>query len=381
LAGHTTENAGTYHMACAGADIWNRADEGHFKGRLDSGDIEVVVKVEEIAPITDSWAKAGIMLRSSYDGDATTAFGLLSGTNGVAFHTRVSKGNSMTMPGGNYNAGQRSSWLKLSKIGSLVSFYYSSDGETWTKRAEEDVFFPEDQFYVGLACTSHRTNDIAEATFSGYDVTRYLAPTTSPTVSSAPTAWEPNVNIGESLRSGEYWADVGGGIEKIRGGGSGIWGSNDSFFFHSYQRANTDFVMTAFVHGFGTGEQFAKGGLMIRGDDSSDASNAFVGAMGGYKGIGFQSRQSSGASTVHHGTHWVSSNKAWVKLIKIGDTVEALYRTESQEDWTSLGVKPVDLSRSSTVQVGYAVTAGNEANSWNYADLYMTNYSIDSIEN
>jgi len=378
LDGATTLNDDdTYHMTCGGADIWGWKDEGHFKSRPETGDIEVVVRVDEIAPITDGWAKAGVMLRSNYDDDAVTVFGLLSGTNGVALHTRISKGNYMTMPGGNYDLNQKNSWLKLTKIGSLMSFYYSDDGVTWTKRAEENVFFPEDEFRVGLACTSHKTSKLTEATFSNYEVTRYAAPTGSPTVSSAPTAWDADKDIGEPLRSGEYWADVGSGVTKLRGGGSGIWGSNDSFFFHSNQRVNDAFTMTAYVHGFGSGEAFAKGGIMIRTDDSSDASNVFIGAMGGYKGIGFQSRQSAGAATVHHGTHWVSSNKAWIKLIKTGDVIEALYRTDSEEEWNSLGTKSVDFAASRTLQVGYAVTVGNEDNSWNYADLYMKNFSVE----
>ena len=125
------------------------------------------------------------------------------------------------------------------------------------------------------------------------------------------------------------------------------------------------------------GEAFAKGGIMIRTDDSSDASNVFIGAMGGYKGIGFQSRQSAGAATVHHGTHWVSSNKAWIKLIKTGDVIEALYRTDSEEEWNSLGTKSVDFAGSRTLQVWYAVTVVNEDNSWNYAYLYMENFSVE----
>lgn len=364
-------------MACGGSDIWGWADEGHFKSKPESGDLEVTVHVDDIAPITNSWAKVGVMLRSNYDDDAVTVFGLLSGTNGVALHTRLSKGNHMTMPGGNYDTNQESSWLKLVKIGSEVSFYYSDDGVDWTFHRAEHVFFPEDQFLVGLACTSHDSSRLTEATFSNYDVTKYAAPTASPTVSSAPTAWDADKNIGEPLRSGEYWADVGNGVSKIRAGGSGIWGTKDSFFFHADQRENDDFTMTAYISGFGSGEAFAKGGLMIRDGDSANASNVFIGAMGNYKGIGFQSRLSTGAETVHHGTHWVSSNRAWVKLIKTGNAIEALYRTDSDEEWISLGTQSLDLNGAATVEVGYAVTVGNEENSGNYADLYIQNYSVE----
>lgn len=377
LKGATSESDGVYHMTCGGTDIWGNRDEGHFKARPEYGDIDVVVHVDEIAPITNDWAKAGIMLRSSFDDDATTAFGLLSGRNGVAMHARVSKGNYMTAPGGKYDLDQTSSWLKLSKIGSLITFSYSVDGENWIQQGEENVFFPEDQFFVGLACTSHNPGDLTEATFSSYEVTRYFAPTASPSASSAPTAWDANKDIGAPLRSGEYTLDSGTGVEKVRGGGSGIWGSNDSFFFHSYQRENDDFTMTAFLEGFGTGHQFAKGGLMIRCDVSADASNAMIGAMGGYKGIGFQSRPSAGEKTIHHGTHWVNGNKAWVQLIKAGNTTEARYRTETEEEWTSLGTKAIDCAGGETVQVGYAVTVGNEDNAWNYADLYVKSYTIE----
>ena len=374
LQGSTTENDGAYHMTCGGTDIWGRNDQGHFMSRKEHGDIEVVVHVDEIAPITNAWAKAGIMVRSNYDDDSMTAFGLLSGTNGVAFHTRLSKGNYMTMPGGNHDLDQTASWLKLSKIGSLVSFYYSEDGETWVKQGEENIFFAEDVFSVGLACTSHNTYDLAEATFSSFQVTRYAAPTASPTVSSAPTAWDANEDIGEPLRNGEYNPEDGNGVEKIQGGGSGIWGTNDSFFFHAYQHANDDFTVTAFVR-FTSWERMAKGGIMIRGDGSAGASNVLIGGMGSYNGIGFQSRSSAGEATVHHGTHWVNGNKAWVRLIKTGGLIEALYRPEDEEEWMSLGTKAVDFT-GATVQVGYAVTVGKEDN-WALADLYANDYLIE----
>eukprot|EP00573_Skeletonema_grethae_P005126 CAMPEP_0201696956 /NCGR_PEP_ID=MMETSP0578-20130828/8801_1 /ASSEMBLY_ACC=CAM_ASM_000663 /TAXON_ID=267565 /ORGANISM="Skeletonema grethea, Strain CCMP 1804" /LENGTH=943 /DNA_ID=CAMNT_0048182993 /DNA_START=81 /DNA_END=2912 /DNA_ORIENTATION=- len=374
MEGSVTENDGVYHMTCGGSDIWGWRDEGHFKSRPASGDIEVVVRVDEIAPIYDGWAKSGVMLRSNYDDNAVTAFGLLSGHNGVALHTRVSKGNYMQMPGGNYDLNQKNSWLKLVKIGSLISFYSSDDGENWTLRSQENVFFPEDQFLVGLACTSHSSSRLSETTFSNFSVTSYAAPTGAPTVSAAPTAWEADKDIGEPVREGEYWADVGGGITKIRAGGSGIWGTNDSFFSHFYQRVNDDFTVTAYVHGFGSGTTFAKGGLMIRDGSSPDATNVFIGAMGAYKGIGFQSRESTGAPTVHHGTHWVSSNQAWIKLIKTGDVVQGLYSTDGAE-WTSLGTK--SFTGAEKILVGYAATVGNEENSWNYADLYIKDYSIE----
>jgi len=372
MEGSTTENDGVYHMTCGGSDIWGWGDEGHYKSRPASGDIEVVVRVDEIAPIYNEWAKSGVMLRSNYDDNAITAFGLLSGTNGVALQTRASKGNYMTMPGGKYDLNQKNSWLKLVKIGSLISFSYSNDGVNWTLRSQENVFFPEDQFLVGLACTSHYSGRLSETTFSNFSVTSYAAPTGAPTVSTAPTAFDSDKDIGEPVRAGQYWADVGGGISKLRAGGSGIWGSNDSFFSHFNQRMNDDFTMTAYVNGFSSYEPFAKGGLMIRDGDSPDATNVFIGAMGAYKGIGFQSRASPGAKTVHHGTHWVSSNKAWIKLIKTGDTVQALYSTDGDE-WTSLGTK--SFTGSDKIQVGYAATHGKDDSG--YADLYIKNYSIE----
>jgi hypothetical protein len=374
--GSTTENDGTYHMLCGGSDIWGTKDEGHYKARLESGDIDVVVRVDSISPITDGWAKAGIMLRSSYDNDAVTAFALLSGENGVGFHTRVSKGNSMTMPGDKFDQDQTSSWVKLQKIGAHITFSYSDDGVVWTKRAEDTVFFPDDKFFVGLACTSHRSDKVTEATFSNYEVIRYEAPTASPTVSSAPTLWDANENIGEPLRDGEYWPADANGVEKIRGSGTGIWGTTDSFFYHAYQRPSNDFTVTTFISGFGSSQVFARGGIMIRDDSSDGASNAFIGAMGNYRGIGFQTRDSAGEETVHHNGHYVPSNKAWVKLIKTGNNIDALYRTESQEEWTSLGSKTVNFS-GTTIQVGYAVTVGSDENQWWYADLYAKDYSIE----
>ena len=64
LAGSDSLNNGAFTVTGGGADIWGDADAFHFVSQAGTGDVTVVAQVMGQTN-TDSWAKAGVMIRQS----------------------------------------------------------------------------------------------------------------------------------------------------------------------------------------------------------------------------------------------------------------------------------------------------------------------------
>jgi hypothetical protein len=289
-------------------------------------------------------------------------FACLSSKQGVNTQMRQSKKRSTEGTGGQYKTTpvQTSAWLRIVKKMETIEFYRSDDGVNWVMLGSpQTIFFPNDKYRVGLAVSSGGWSEMVEGTFEKYNVEEYLFPTAAPSISSAPTAWDPLVDIGKlaSQQAGQFVPD--GVLEIIKGSGTGIWGSNDSFAYYNTQEL---------IEGGGSVEVnikkfnswsniHARGGLMVRDSRDPKSSNVFVGA--GRAGVAFQSRSQAGAKTVSHNyifTDW--DNSMWVKLVydALG-TVEALYKWKVTDTYISLGVVNMEIT-GDTIQVGRAVSAG-----------------------
>ncbi|MHC4174922.1 MAG: DUF1349 domain-containing protein, partial [Planctomycetota bacterium] len=155
--------AGTYTMTASGTDIWDTADEFHFAYKELSGAAAIIAKVESVEN-TDPWAKAGVMIRDTLDGDSANVAVLITPENGVRFQYRTTAGGSteryfaegITAP----------QWVKLERTtGGLVRAYYSADGSTWTPLGMTVVTMNL-PVYIGLALTSHNADATCEAKFS-----------------------------------------------------------------------------------------------------------------------------------------------------------------------------------------------------------------------
>jgi hypothetical protein len=243
----------------------------------------------------------------------------------------------------------------------LVEMYRSDDGVEWTLHASANIFFPNDTFRVGLAVTSNNMGTTSEATFEDYQINEYFFPTSSPSISSAPTVWEPAVDVGDVQRAGSITEPNADGVARVYGSGTGTWGHNDAFFFHNVQKSvGGALEVTVHVNNFSYHYQYGKGGIMIRDSNDPDAANAFIAIAGRNQGVVFQSREEAGSPTTHHSFDWIQNNDVWLKLTKEADSsvVTASYKHSSDTEWTVAGATSLMLT-GETVQVGLAVTAGD----------------------
>jgi regulation of enolase protein 1 (concanavalin A-like superfamily) len=167
IAGTASRSGDTFTVIGAGEDIWATSDQFHFVHQSSplAGDVEIVARVGSLER-TDTWSKAGVMIRESLSETSKHAFMIASGSEGWHFQRRMSSGGDSNSTGG--HSGSAPGWVRLVREGSLFSAYFSADGSNWTLVGTDTIAMAS-SVYVGLAVTSHNPYSAATATFT--DVT------------------------------------------------------------------------------------------------------------------------------------------------------------------------------------------------------------------
>ncbi|MCG8702204.1 MAG: DUF1349 domain-containing protein, partial [Bacteroidales bacterium] len=152
LTGKASYQGGVFSIDAGGSDIWGTSDKFHYVYQALRGDGEIVAKVESMDN-TNSWAKAGVMIRSSLSANASHGMVIRTPGGTTAFQRRVTTGSSSTsthdiLPG--------NQWIKLSRVGNTLSAYTSADGKSWQLIDTENIVMSNEVF-VGLAVTSHNS--------------------------------------------------------------------------------------------------------------------------------------------------------------------------------------------------------------------------------
>mmetsp|Transcript_15363 Transcript_15363/g.25136 ORF Transcript_15363/g.25136 Transcript_15363/m.25136 type:complete len:992 (-) Transcript_15363:24-2999(-) len=370
---------GKIYVTGGGHNVWHNNDNFHFYHKDATGDFDITVNVAKFSNIVNSNAKAGIMLRASTAHDSEYISALLSGGKGLRFQKRGSKGNwSHNVGTFDPNPHRPTVWLRLFKHMTTVDMYWSEDGNNWTSGGSTNMIFPEDSFQLGLFVNAHDYNWASEGTFDNFVVNSYSAPSAAPSISAAPTSWEPNMYIGESQENVNYLP----GETQTRvtnDAGSGIDGDVDSFWYRAFQRPSSNafeaVVSVDYMDGWHDG---AKGGIMVRDGTGASAANAFVGIYPkSHTGVISQSRNTEGGDTVRHKSLYVEGEKAFVKLSYDGSgTLVAQYKAVESDEWQDIENGTTNITFGDKLLVGVAVTGGG----WNnYVDFRYSNFEITDL--
>ncbi len=159
-----------------GNDCWGTADTCTFLNQKTSGKGTWTVQVVNL-DTTNSWAKAGIMARSSLDPTSADVFLAVTVANGVVLQNRDATGdNEGSGPGGdnyslesNANGGMAPMWLKLTNDGSgNWTGWNSTDGKSWQNQtpSQANPVSLGSSYLVGLAATAHDNTQHGVATFA-----------------------------------------------------------------------------------------------------------------------------------------------------------------------------------------------------------------------
>jgi hypothetical protein len=159
---------GTFTMTASGADIWAvnnvEADEFHFAYKMLNGAGSIIARVESVQN-TNTWAKAGVMIRETLDPSSAHAMAVVTPAEGVAFQRRPSTAG--TSVGDTITDVTAPQWVKVERtISGTLTASYSANGTTWTPIGTPQNIQMSANVYIGLALTSHDETLTCQAVFS-----------------------------------------------------------------------------------------------------------------------------------------------------------------------------------------------------------------------
>ena len=336
MPGSAGQSGGTYTVNGSGADIWGSADAFQFVSQTLTGDGDIRARVTSQTN-TNSWAKAGVMLRATSDPGSPNAVVEITPGNGFVFQYRATAGGtSVSIYGPALNAAPNN-WVRLTRSGTLITAYVSADGNTWAQIGTA-VISMASSIDAGLAVTSHDNTQTSTATFDNLMVTPFPAP------------WQ-SVDIGTPGMQGS--AEYFNSIFTVKGAGN-LSGTADNFRF-VYQTMSGDGEIRARIPAPGNTGTGARLGVMIRNDLTPVGMYAFMG-IDETSTYTWQRRMATGGNKYSTTSGSGTAPSIWVRVVRTGGKLYG-YKSTDGISWTV--VNSFSISMGTTTYVGLVVASGS----------------------
>lgn len=349
VAGSAWLEGGTWTVNGSGVDINGNSDSFHFVSRQVSGDVSASVRIMS-QQNTSSFAKSGLMIRGGTGADAVHAYVFARPDGLVVFRYRSSVGGGTL---GSVNASASVPvFVRLDRIGTSVSAFWSTDGTTWSQIGSS-INMPNlpQQVNVGLAVTSNNNGVLNTSTFSQFVIDD----------SALPAGWTGGDFNSPALAgsSGEVLGNF-----SISAAGTGIGGTADQFHWvrQSFNASTTPLIhTTARVSSVSGGQA----GVMIRGNLNAGSRMAAVTVSpSGEVRFIWRTEQGQSAQSVSGGTF---SGPVWVRVMRQGDVFSG-YVSTNGSDWTQIGSPR-------TITISFESFIGLVASSQNASTLANSTYT------
>ena len=156
-----------------GSDIFNTTDQFQYVYKSVSGDFDLAVRIESLLN-TDANAKAGLMARVNTFFDSRNI--MIEATPArfiMQYRTNAAGNGSFAVASPRPATAFPNCWVRLVRSGPLFTAYSSTNSGTWDLIGSYDTTIDAEGAYpgsilVGLAATSHNTNSVTKAVFSGF---------------------------------------------------------------------------------------------------------------------------------------------------------------------------------------------------------------------
>jgi len=230
--GVATYSGGTWTVQGGGAEMWSTSNDScHFTYKAITGDCAIIAKVNTVQNTSLS-AKAGVMIRTSLSQGAPRAW--MAVTPRIQFEQNI---QGLAVYGGNnyankaYNIGTptASYWVKLERLGNIITGYVSPDGTNWAATDVGRLDNPPATWYVGLVVCSAANGTLNTSTFSNVQITggnggapvvtpaAPVALLASPGENAVPLRWQPSFGatsytVKRATSSGGAYSTVASGI-------------------------------------------------------------------------------------------------------------------------------------------------------------------------
>lgn len=178
ITGNTEVSNDGISLTAGGADVWGARDEFRFAYLEQTGDFDLVARIESItAP--HLYTKAGLMAREQLSDNSRHIFFQVFPNNnprnknngGYEFQYRAEQAGEMKAiypakfdgtP--EFPVNYPNTWIRLKRAGSEFTGYYSTDGKIWKVFTAFSMDLSK-KVYLGLAVTSHNPKETATAVF------------------------------------------------------------------------------------------------------------------------------------------------------------------------------------------------------------------------
>jgi beta-glucanase (GH16 family) len=158
--------ADTYTVIGSGADITGTNDAFRYACQSVTDDCVITARVASQGN-TNSWAKAGVMIRESMAADAKNLMMDVTPGHGLIYQYRpLTDGTTTNVAVG---SGSAPRWLRIVRMGDLFTLYNSVDGSSWTLSGSCSVEMGS-EVYAGLAVCSHTNGTLSTATFDNVTI-------------------------------------------------------------------------------------------------------------------------------------------------------------------------------------------------------------------
>jgi regulation of enolase protein 1 (concanavalin A-like superfamily) len=335
VTGCASLSGSTWTVKGSGADIWGSNDAFQFVYQQVTGDGVIIARVTNVQN-TNTFAKAGVMIRASLDANAANALVDLRPSTDTEFLVRSSTGVSTTWEGSTMQAPR--TWIKLERVGSTIKASVSADGSSWTLVNTATVSLPATAYW-GLAVVSHDNTVLNTSTFDNVSIS---------------TGGFSSQDIGNVGVSGN--ATLSGSTWVVNGAGADVWDTADSFHF-VYKALTGDGQLIARVATLtNTTSPFAKAGVMIRQTLDPGSPEAF-GDFNPGNTFEYLSRSTASGTTTYNGGTAIGVPN-WVKVVRSGSNVTIYHSTDGM-NWSSNGTIAFPTG---SAYIGFAVCSHDTGN-------------------
>ena len=328
LAGSASYSGSTFTVSGGGADIYGTADQFNYASQSVNGNLTVTAYVASQTN-TNSWAKAGVMIRESTAAGAAYVGVYITPGKGASLQYRPSD-NATAINGPETTGLTAPYWVQLVRNGSTFTASISPDGVTWTVFGTETATMTT-AATAGLAVCSHDNTQLSTATFSNVSV------------NVLPSTWT-DLDIGAPGLTGS--ASYSGTTFTVSGSGADIYGTADQFHYVYQPTSSTSVTITARVATQTDTNSWAKAGVMIRA--STAAGSTYVGIyITPGKGASLQYRSTTNASAINGPEVTGPVAPYWVRLTRSGSIFTA-YTSTNGTTWTTVGSETVTMATDAT---------------------------------
>ena len=216
-----------FYMDGAGADVFGSNDQFHYVYQTLNGDGTIIARVR-YQTNSNSWAKAGVMIKQSATAGAPFVDALVSpdvsqntpNINGVGctpngclsplppvtpsmgHGVRMQYSGSKSATPNSYPAGftNPNKWLELQRVGNTFTSWLSADGVNWTKIGTTTITMTN-PVTIGLFDTSHNIGELSTAAFDHVQVTGSTSPPPPgpPSITLAPAAQTAGTGVSQTV--------------------------------------------------------------------------------------------------------------------------------------------------------------------------------------